>query len=298
VIAATHKAPLFALVVALFSWACTDEALSPVPVDAPDGGSPPTPPTTDPPAEPPVEPLRTIVDRNPFGNVAASDNLLWDGDFEWASPFTDQYGWFQLPSSLTLEEVVVGPACRSGMKCARVDRSDQILGIAVGSSNEALVARAHVRFEPDDDGVTPPCSDAAVVVLDLGGLGPADDSVELTLLTPTPDVTGYCIFAGQVEPRNNKPYVYIENNGRSAMLVDDVTLLRASSPAASKLQAGGASPKALPLRASLAPRIAAARDAWKVLRTLPDTAKQNRAKELFEQDRARRVRLRTEGGAP
>jgi hypothetical protein len=274
---------------------CTDEALSPVPVDVPEGGAPPTTPTTDPPDEPPVEPLRTVLDRNPFGNVAASENLLWDGDFEWTSPFTDQYGWYQLPASLVLEEVVVGPACRSGVKCARVGRSDEILGIAVGAPDEVLVAKAHVKFEPDDEGVTPACSEAAVIVLDLDGLGPTDESVELPLVTPTPDVTGYCVFAGEIAPRNNKPYVYVENNGKSTMLVDDVTLLRASSASATRVHPLPA-PKALPLRATLAPRVEAAREAMKLLRVLPDTAKPNRAKVRLEEDLRRRSRRHADPG--
>lgn len=274
---------------------CSDESLSPVAVETPEGGAPPTTPTTDPPEDPPLEPLRTVIDRNPFGNVAASDNLLWDGDFEWASPFSDQYGWYQLPASLVLEEVVVGPACRSGVKCARVDRSDEILGIAVGAPGEVLIAKAHVKFEPDDEGVTPPCSDAGVLIIDLDGLGPTDESIELPLVTPTPDVTGYCIFTGEVAPRNNKPYVYIENNGKSTMLVDDVTLLRASSPSASRVSPLPP-PKALPLRDASGPRVEAAREAMKVLRVLPDTAKPNRTKQRLEEDLRRRSRRRAGAG--
>jgi hypothetical protein len=274
---------------------CTDESLSPVPVDVPEGGAPPTTPTTDPPEDPPLEPLRTVLDRNPFGNVAASDNLLWDGDFEWASPFTDQYGWYQLPASLVLEEIVVGPACRSGVKCARVGRSDEILGIAVGAPDEVLIAKAYVKFEPDDEGVTPPCSDAGVFILDLDGLGPTDESIELPLVTPTPDVTGYCTFTGEVAPRNNKPYVYIENNGKSSMLVDDVTLLRASSPSASRVNPLPP-PKALRLRAAFAPRVEAAREAMKALRVLPDTAKPNRTKLRLEEDLRRRSRRQADPG--
>ena len=251
--------------------ACSDEQLNPVPAEPGEGGSTPVP--TTPPTEqpPPAPPVRTVIERNPFGNVAAADNLLWDGDFEWASPFSDQYGWWQLPSSLSLEEVAVGPTCRSGLKCARVGRNDEILGVAVGARDEALFASVHVKFEPDEDGVTPGCSDALVAILDIGAFPPSDPDAELVLLTPVPDVTGYCTFMAEVPARANKPFFYIANNSTSSMLVDDAVLVRASSPAALKTKSSTA-PQALPLRSTAHSRVTAAKQAARALLPSDDGA--------------------------
>lgn len=249
------RAALISLMLA-FCAACTEEALDPAPSDE----APPTSevPTTDPPDVPTAKPpKRTVIERNPFGNVAASDNLLWDGDFEWASPFASQYGWYQLPSTPTIEEPVMGPMCRSGVKCARVKKNDDILGIAVGARDEALYASVHVKFEPDEEGIVSPCDEAAAVILDAGFDPPKDPDVELTLLTPVPDVTGYCTFAGLVEPRKNKPYFLLSNHGDGPMLVDDAVLLRATSASVPS----GAIPPALPVRTSRKARVESSREA-------------------------------------
>ena len=87
------KRLLVAITCALALFGCSDpDPIDPGPGGGGGGGSPPDPP--DPPAV-----KRTVIERNPFGNVEASQNLLWDGDFEWSSPFTDQYGWYEPPAT-------------------------------------------------------------------------------------------------------------------------------------------------------------------------------------------------------
>ena len=273
-----------------FAWAglaaCSDEQVNPVAVEPGEGGATPVPttPTTEEPPPPP--PLRTVIERNPFGNVAVADNLLWDGDFEWASPFSDQYGWWQLPSSLTLEEVAVGPICRSGLKCARVGRNDEILGVAVGARDEALFASAHVKFEPDEDSVTPACSEALLAILDIGAFPPSDPDAELVLLTPVADVTGYCTFMAEVPARANKPFFYIANDSKSSMLVDDAVLVRASSPAAMKTKSTAGAPQALPLRKAADSRVAAAKQAARTL--LPSDNGSTPSQRAFEVEARKR----------
>ena len=34
--------------------------------------------------------VRRVIDRDPMGNVQKTNNLLWDGDFEWQIAFQDQ----------------------------------------------------------------------------------------------------------------------------------------------------------------------------------------------------------------
>ena len=274
-------------VVFCFGTACSSESVEP----APEGNEPSQPviPTNEPPDVPASKPpKRTIVERNPFGNVGASDNLLWDGDFEWSSPFASQYGWFQLPSSLTLDEPVMGPICRSGVKCARVQRNDDILGVAVGAREEALYARVHIKFEPDDEGFLSPCDEASAIILDIGVDPPPDPDVELTLLTPVPDITGYCIFEGLLEARKNKPYLLMSNHGQGAMLVDDAILVRASS---SSVPGGAIPPAALPVRDSRRARAEASKAA---ARAIPrgGEGRPNPVKEALELHQRARARAR------
>ena len=269
--------------------ACADEFLAPAPSN--EEPTPPEVPTSEPPEVPPATPpKRTILERNPFGDVAASDNLLWDGDFEWSSPFASQYGWFQLPNSLTLDEPVMGPICRSGVKCARVQRNDDILGVAVGARDEALYARVHVKFEPDDEGVVSPCDEASAVILGIGFDPPFDPDVELTLVTPVPDATGFCVFAGMLEARKNKPYLLMSNHGEGAMLVDEALLLRASSPS---VPDGAVPPPALPVRDERKARVEMSRAAARALprggEGRPNPAKD--ALERHQKDRARALNL-------
>ena len=88
---------LASVALACATTACGEEPLDPLPA------APPAPTTSDrptwvpPTASAPVAPRRTVIERSPYGNVKASQNLLWDGDFEWSSPFADQYGWIEPP---------------------------------------------------------------------------------------------------------------------------------------------------------------------------------------------------------
>ncbi len=203
---------------------CADEQLDPVAAGTADP-VPTTTATTPPTNDPPKTKKRDVFTRNPFGNVAATQNLLWDGDFEWASPFGDQYGWIELPGSPTLSEFVVGPACKSGVKCARVGRNTEVIGIAVSSENKALDVSFWARFEPDAGDPMPPCSDVISFVLDLTGLPPQDDDAAVLPTSEAPDESGWCRFTASAPARNNKAYLYIENDSDTSIVLDDCTIL-------------------------------------------------------------------------
>src|SRR5262245_9380671 len=117
---------------ALGSGCSSSEELRPVPVDASTIAD--AEPTTDGGALDAGPPKRTIEQRNAFGNVAETENLLWDGDFEWFSAFSDQYGWLAGTSMLTLgysfRDIRVGTICRSGLKCAGMAKKTVLAGIA------------------------------------------------------------------------------------------------------------------------------------------------------------------------
>lgn len=184
------------------------------------------------PTLPPAGKKRTVEQRNPFGNVADARNLLWDGDFEWTSPFTDQYGWWEIAgisANPVLSDVVLGAACKSGVKCARVKKRADIIGLGVGSSQEPLVVSAWVKFEPAAGVEAAPCSDAEVTLVDIGEVSASDPDAAIALESETPDENGWCHFSGMAAARQTKPYLFVSNNSlQMPMLVDDVVMTAVS----------------------------------------------------------------------
>lgn len=191
----------------------------PVPVDEPtadagvggsggEGGQAPTPP-----------PKRTVLQRSPFGDVAATDNLLWDGDFEWASPFSDQYGWLKgKPLSYAFDGIVVGPACRSGVQCASLAQGKVLAGLAVAAKGRGLA----VTF------VAKPPAGAACAVIEaslIGLFGGDDPDVDVPALAETPEEDGYCSYGVTSEEWTYKPFLYIANKADGEVLVDDAVVL-------------------------------------------------------------------------
>ncbi len=221
-----------------------DEVLAPV---GSASAIPTTPPTAPPDAGPPK---RTVLQRNPFGDVAETDNLLFDGDFEWSSPFSDEYGWFQ-GQSPTVTDVVIGPDCRSGIKCARLAAHQSMVGIGVASKGTELEVSVWVHF---DDPSTP-CSSAKVTLIDrfAGSGGPltAGDP-DVHLVAGDPDQGGWCRLEGVSPPRANRSFLNVLNTSAGKMLVDDAVLKRlaGSSPAPAPPKSGVAgsppAPPALP----------------------------------------------------
>jgi hypothetical protein len=203
-----------------------------VPADsgAPDsgaGGSAPAPDAG------PVK--RTVLQRNPFGDVAATENLLWDGDFEWASPISDEYGWMTfLPAAwLTESSIRIGAVCHSGVKCALVPAATGLLGIGVGSKGNPLEA----SFWAHPAG--PTCARIAGTVTD-GGDGTTDPDVPIAAVSETPDAGGWCQFDSVVAVRQFKTYVSISNDTGADLIVDDVVLVVA--PAGKERTASPAGP--------------------------------------------------------
>lgn len=174
-------------------------------------------------------PKRTVETRNPFGNVAKSQNLLWDGDFEWSSPFADQYGWINYPQSASafgFEGIVIGSECRSGIKCASVAKGKNIIGIAVSSVDAKLATSYWAKIQAGT------CSD---VEGRLVSLATNDPGVPIAAASEAPDATGWCHFETTVEPQPLKVYLWIHNKTGEPIVVDDAVVERA--PAAKLLTA-------------------------------------------------------------
>lgn len=213
---------MLALATALLVGCASKEGVEPVGRGTPPREPPSKPaPTTDPTGQPQPDPTpvkRTVITRDPFGNVSHPDNLMWDGDFEWSSPFADQYAWFS-EQGAPLEDISIGAECMSGLKCARVEKKKALLGIAVGSS-EPLVARVYVRFVD-----TAVACDSAEVVLATQGVTGSDP--DLKLVPVSSDVEGWCSFEASSPPRREQSYLYLKNKSNVAMLIDNATLYRA-----------------------------------------------------------------------
>ena len=168
--------------------------------------------------------IRTIVVRDPMGNVQQTDNLLWDGDFEWQISFQDQYGWLYGATTNSigfgLPPTVLGAACHSGVKCVRLSSGAVLLGIAVASEGSPLDVSL---WSAPEDG-----SCASLEVFLLAQSGP-DPTVLIAAAAPEADGDGWCRYQATVMERVGSQYLYVENQG-SDTIIDDAVI--AAAPAA------------------------------------------------------------------
>ncbi|MCC6213859.1 MAG: hypothetical protein IT376_03255 [Polyangiaceae bacterium] len=173
-------------------------------------------------------PKRTMIQRVPFGNVAASDNLLWDGDFEWHTAFAAQYGWANTASLVvqgSFDQVRVGPECRSGMKCGVMTANQRIAAIGVSPSSGPVVASVWVR---------PPagarCLDLSTQLFacDYGD----DPDVSLADADGAPDASGWCELVAVSPPRARASCLGLEALfAEGEALVDDAVVRAAPAGA-------------------------------------------------------------------
>jgi hypothetical protein len=173
-------------------------------------------------AEPPPPadaglPRRTIEQRNPFGNVAETENLLWDGDFEWSSPFSDQYGWLSGPPlGYAFPGARIGAECHSGIKCAAVKKKGNLAAVGVAAEGLKLDVSfwSHVK-KGGCDGVK-----ATVISLYVNG----DPMAPVTADLPLPGADGWCRYHSVIAARKVKPYLLIVNNSGDEIIVDDAVM--------------------------------------------------------------------------
>ena len=160
---------------------------------------------------------RTIIVRDPMGNVQKTNNLLWDGDFEWQLSFSEQYGWLYGPSVDTigfdLPPAVMGAACHSGVKCVRLPSGAVLLGITLASEGHSL---ATSLWAAPQDGQC-----AAVKVLMISAATGAG-AVSIPAATATADEGGWCHYEAVVPERHSAQYLYVENKGKDTIVDDGV----------------------------------------------------------------------------
>jgi hypothetical protein len=221
-------------------------------------------------------PKRTVMMRNPFGNVAETENLLWDGDFEWYSPFSDQYGWLSGASAGALDfafaDVKLGAVCRSGIRCAWLRKKYVIAGLAVASAGNKLEVSfwAHLAMGA--------CAKVAGTLTDfasLEGFPVADPDVMIHPVAADPDAAGWCHYDAVVDARKDKPALFISNGTGGDVLVDDAVIKKVPPAMAVKAFHG-------PLTAELTADLAAARAAFRKLRG-PHDAPPSAARRALQQ---------------
>ncbi|HVY45171.1 MAG TPA: hypothetical protein VHB21_04790 [Minicystis sp.] len=234
---------LFVLLSAAALVACSDgETVNPAPRDAgvdasqPDAGG----------GGAGGAPKRTVVQKNPFGDVKETGNLLWDGDFEWFSVFSDEYGWLDGPpfTSYTFTSAIVSAQCLSGLKCAKLASFKDILGVAVAVKDKPL----EVSFWATPAGGE--CKNVKGSLISPFDAVPQDPAVDVPEVASHADGTGWCHYHAIVPARVDKPGLLVENVASSTddhpVLVDDCVIKEAPE---------GATPTAPPMDAARLPRV-------------------------------------------
>jgi hypothetical protein len=164
---------------------------------------------------------RTVIQRNPYGDVAASDNLLWDGDFEWQTAFGDEYGWVDsllFAGVGTFPEIRIGAECHSGMKCGYIEAGGKASAIGVSPSGATVSASAWVK-PPSDS-----CSDVSVQLFSCSGAGEPD--VPLTDADGKTDADGWCHFRAVAPERKSATCIVFDAKfgGGKEALIDDAVI--------------------------------------------------------------------------
>lgn len=215
-------------------------------------------------------PKRTMIVRNPFGNVAETQNLLWDGDFEWHSAFSDQYGWLAGSSPASLDynftDVRLGAVCRSGLKCAGMKKGRVIAGIGVASAGNKLQVSFWAKVQMGS------CSDVEATIIAYDST--PDPDVVIPPVTDAPDATGWCQYQSVLDARLGKPILYIANQTGADVIIDDAVVKKVAPEMSVNAHHG-------PPSAALAQDLAMARVALLRARGPHDPPK-NQARRAFE----------------
>jgi hypothetical protein len=215
--------------------ACGGDETLLAPLDAgmleagPDAASDSPPPPED--AGPEVDaaapaPKRTLLQRNPFGNVAEADNLLWDGDFEWHTFFASQYGWASTQNLIVqgaFDQIEIGPACRSGMKCGTLTQSQRFAAIGVAPSGAKVMARVFGK---------PPTGDCYDLAVELFACDYALDPDLALEDADGPDADGWCEYSGVGEERQRATCLSVEARFVEGKALVDDAVVKAAPPGA------------------------------------------------------------------
>lgn len=169
-------------------------------------------------------PIRTVSQRSPFGDVAASDNLLWDGDFEWSGAFISQYSWSSGKTWSIAGDpgIAVYAECRSGMKCAKVKKNAALGGIGVSPRTAMTKVRGWARV---NEGSV--CSKVNVYLSSCFEKMSLENPAKAT--ADEPDAEGWCQYEDDLPTLKSTPCMFIVNKTKGDIFVDAMYLGPGSS---------------------------------------------------------------------
>jgi hypothetical protein len=228
-----------------------------VPEGGADAAAPPVDARADslslPDSPPPVDAgpkRRDVLVRSPFGNLAPLGNLFIDGDFEWSAP-GGQTPWLALDVDQGQVDLALetGGACRSGLRCARMNNVTDLLGEGIAATHAGL----EISFWAKVPGASCSVVTATLISLQTFSTWPVD---EVLSETDAPDASGWCRFHGVKSKWTEAPGVYISTQGLKdgeTIIVDDAVMVAADGLSPLGLGSG-------PISADLARRIAFAGD--------------------------------------
>jgi hypothetical protein len=185
--------------------------------------------------------IRTVEQRNPFGDTTIEDNLLVDGDFELSSS-NGQYGWRAIslqPNAEGATDLVTetGGLCHSGMSCGVVDNQTALLAFGAEPRDKPMDINVWVK---------PPAADCAVVSVSLVSCTSEAALTVATIapVTTSPGADGWCHLEAIAPTMDSQPCLFVsaslQKNQRA--LVDDASIVAADGTGSKPLEATVPSP--------------------------------------------------------
>jgi hypothetical protein len=177
-------------------------------------------------------PRRSILTRNPFGNLAHTDNLLFDGDME-MSRGVGQTPWIGIGKGGQTElKLETGGTCRSGLSCLVLTSSNNaVLGRAIAARDKALEFSLWAKVPGNAcDAVSVYLIPAMTMSFTLFG--------KVASETKSPDESGWCRFHGLHPSMNEAIAVYVETSAmfQQRVLLDDAVLRPADGASPSRMR--------------------------------------------------------------
>ena len=166
---------------------------------------------------------RTLTTRNPWGGPPG--NLLVDGDFEHSTVHPGnqpQLGWLTLDgtgSSYKDLRFETGGLCRTGLRCAVLERNEMLVGFGVSAPSTAMVASLWAKGPADKT-----CAELLTAFIVGCWEGTVTGYVKPT--TPLPGADGWCHYQGSFSQGRTQRCLYINSKlvGDRTALLDSAEL--------------------------------------------------------------------------
>jgi hypothetical protein len=169
--------------------------------------------------------IRQITVRSPYGHVAATGNLVLDGDFELEQDALSA-PWFVIDADGSYDSLLFGTGgqCVSGLYCAALQAGQSLLGGYVGV---APGTAGTFSFAAKPSGT---CSDVqGELQLGLDAEGLVFDTFTAQPTSAAPGSDGWCRYTGTyAADRPMYQWAEVTLTSSSATLFDDVVILASS----------------------------------------------------------------------